>query len=388
MITSDKTGKEKCQIKEFGTFTHELMTLRDWLVENHIPIVAIESTGVYWRPVHNVLEGYVQVVLANARHIKNVPGRKTDISDSKWLAGLLRHGLIRGSFIPPKHVRHWRELTQLRRSYTYSLADYKRRVHKLFEMANIKIDSIVTDLFGVTGRSLIKLLCQNNPDLCFKNIQTCAKGSLKSKTTELYQSVQGFFENHHRFQLKLLMKTIHLLEKQINAISKRLSNLMKPHRKLLQRIDEVHGIDQVAAQSVISYIGITLDEFATEKHLASWAGLCPGNHQSANKRKNAKNAVQNHPLKTLLVEIAWAAIRKKGSYYKDKYYRLKARRGAKRAIVAIAHRILKAVFHIVKYGKSFKDLGENYLTQRNRQLKYYQLKKQAQMLGFKLLPAN
>jgi len=162
LITIDEQGKEQYEIKEFGTFTNDLFVMRKWLTDNNCPIVAMESTGVYWRPVHNVFEGFMEVILVNARHIKNVPGRKTDISDCKWLAGLLRHGLLRGSFIPPKEIRQWRELTRLRRSYTESLADYKRRIHKLFETANIKIDSVVSDLFGVTGRNLISLLCDES----------------------------------------------------------------------------------------------------------------------------------------------------------------------------------------------------------------------------------
>ena len=183
LITIDEQGKEQYEIKEFGTFTNDLFVMRKWLTDNNCPIVAMESTGVYWRPVHNVLEGFMEVILVNARHIKNVPGRKTDISDCKWLAGLLRHGLLRGSFIPPKEIRQWRELTRLRRSYTESLADYKRRIHKLFETANIKIDSVVSDLFGVTGRNLISLLCDES-ELSLSNIKKNAKGTLKSKSND------------------------------------------------------------------------------------------------------------------------------------------------------------------------------------------------------------
>lgn len=186
------------EIREFGTFTADLLEMKEWLIDKECPILAMESTGIYWRPVHNVLEGSMEVILVNARHIKNVPGRKTDIADSKWLAGLLRHGLLKGSFISPKEIRQWRELTRLRRTYTESLADYKRRVHKLFETANIKIDSVVSDLFGVTGRNLISLLCAES-DLSINNIKANAKRGLKTKSVELQGSIQGFFEEHHRF---------------------------------------------------------------------------------------------------------------------------------------------------------------------------------------------
>ncbi len=191
LITLDDNGKEKYEIKEFSTFSKDLLKMKKWLIKNDCPILAMESTGVYWHPIHNIIEGTMEVILVNARHIKNVPGRKTDISDSKWLAGLLRHGLLRGSFIPPENIREWRELTRLRKTYTESFADYKRRVHKLFITANIKIDSVVSDLFGLTGRNLINLLC-NEADMTLKNIETCTKGSLKKKSLELYESLQAF----------------------------------------------------------------------------------------------------------------------------------------------------------------------------------------------------
>jgi transposase len=192
LVTVDEHGKEHFEIKEFGTFTDDLEKMKKWLIDNNCPVIAMESTGVYWRPVHNVLEGLMEVILVNARHIKNVPGRKTDISDCKWLAGLLKHGLLKGSFIPEKQIRQWRELTRLRRKYTESLADYKRRVHKSFETANIKIDSVVSDLFGVTGRNLICLLC-NESELSESTIKANSKRGLKEKSEELYQQYSGFF---------------------------------------------------------------------------------------------------------------------------------------------------------------------------------------------------
>ena len=385
LITVDPLGNEKFEVREFGTFTNELLSLKNWLLENDCPIVAMESTGVYWRPVHNVIEGLMEVVLVNARHIKNVPGRKTDISDSKWLAGLLRHGLVKGSFIPEKKVRQWRELTRLRRTYTESLGDYKRRVHKLFETANIKIDSVISDLFGLTGRNLIQLLCNEESQLTLEAVKQCAKGSLKSKVEELYLSIQGFFEEHHRFQLIGMMGMIVLFEDQLTAISERLTTLMEPHQDILDRLDEIPGIDKVAAQAILSEIGVELDEFISTAALASWAGLCPGNNESAGKRKSGKTSVHKHPFKTILVEVAWAAVKKKGSYYRDKYYRLKSRRGSKKAIIAIAHKISKAIYNIIKFDASYKELGEEYLTLKNKHQKLYSLNKQAEQFGYKLV---
>ena len=385
LITLDKHGQEQYDIQEFGTFTNDLLGMKEWLTNNACPIIAMESTGVYWRPIHNVLEGFMEVILVNARHIKNVPGRKTDIGDSKWLAGLLRHGLLRGSFIPPKEVRQWRELTRLRRTYTESLADYKRRIHKLFETANIKIDSVVSDLFGVTGRNLISLLCDES-ELSLENIRANAKRGLKSKSKELLSSVQGFFEDHHRFQLIGMMEVIVSFEKKITEITARLDTLTAGHQDLLDRLDEIPGIDKKSAQSVVSEIGVTLDEFICMGALASWSGLCPGNNESAGKRKSGRTSVRKHPFKTILIEVAWAAIKKKGSYYRAKYFKLKARRGPKKAIVAIAHRIAKAIYNIIKHGDTFKDLGENYLTAQTKQRSINNIKQRAKQLGYDLVP--
>jgi len=385
LITIDEHGQEQYEIQEFGTFTNDLLEMKEWLTDNDCPIIAMESTGVYWRPVHNVLEGYMEVILVNARHIKNVPGRKTDISDSKWLAGLLRHGLLRGSFIPPKEIRQWRELTRLRRTYTESLADYKRRIHKLFETANIKIDSVVSDLFGVTGRNLISLLC-NERELSLANIEKSAKRGLKAKSEELHRSIQGFFEDHHRFQLIGIMEIIESFEKKITEITERLDNLTSGHQDLLDRLDEIPGIDKKSAQSIVSEIGVTLDDFICMAALASWAGLCPGNNESAGKRKSGRTSVRSHPFKTILIEVAWAAVKKKGSYYRAKYFKLKARRGPKKAIVAIAHRISKAIFNIIKHGDTFKDLGEDYLSAQTRQRTINNLKQKAKQLGYELVP--
>lgn len=387
LITFDEDGQELHEIREFGTFTAELLEMKNWLKENDCPILAMESTGVYWRPVHNVLEGFMEVILVNARHIKNVPGRKTDIADSKWLAGLLRHGLSKGSFIPPKEVRQWRELTRLRRTYTESLADYKRRVHKLFETANIKIDSVVSDLFGVTGRNLISLLCDES-ELTVTNIKANAKRGLKAKTNELHSSIQGFFEEHHRFLLIGLMEMIDTFEDRISQITERMEHLTTDHKDLLTRLDEIPGIDKKSAQSIVSEIGVTLDEFKCMAALASWAGLCPGNNESAGKRKSGRTSVRSHPLKTILIEVAWAAVKKKGSYYRAKYFKLKSRRGAKKAIVAIAHRISKAIFNIIKHDHRFMDLGEEYLGVKTRQRKLNAIKKQAKKLGYSLIPAE
>ena len=386
IIFPDKDGVDQYDIKVFRTFTDDLMRLRGWLLDHECPVVAMESTGIYWRPVHNVLEGALRVVLVNARAIKNVPGRKTDIGDSKWLAGLLRHGLLRGSFIPSKDVREWRDLTRLRKKYVHTVSDYRKRTHKLFESANIKIDSVVSDLFGVTGRNLMNLLVSDRGTLTLEDIRVCVRGKLKGKEEELYRSIQGFLSDHHRFILKCLLETIGQLEAEIKKFDSHIRDLMKTQNELLNRMTKAAGIADVSSCEILAEIGPDLTTFPTGEAMVSWAGLCPGNNESAGKRKSGKSPVRKHHLKTIMIEVAWAAIKKKGSYFKDKYYRLKARRGAKKAIVAIAHRILLGIYHVIKDGVQFRDLGEDYLANRNKSLKLFHLRKQAQSLGYNLIP--
>jgi transposase len=384
-VSTDKDGVDQYEVKEFGTFTDELMRLRKWLLDYECPVVAMESTGIYWRPVHNVLEGYLRVVLVNARDIKNVPGRKTDIGDSKWLAGLLRYGLLKGSFIPDQQVRQWRDLTRLRKKYVQTVGDYKKRTHKLFQSANIKIDSVVSDLFGVTGRNLMQLLVIDREPLAMQDIAGCVRGQLRGKEAELLRSIEGFFTDHHRFILKMLLSTIAMLESQIEALDHQLGCAMEGNEPLLERMKKAPGISDVSACDILAEIGPTVDSFPTDSSLASWSGLCPGNNESAGKRKSGRSPVKKHHLKTIMIEVAWAAIKKKGSYFKDKYYRLKARRGPKKAIVAIAHRILLGIYHVIKDGVDFRDLGEDYLTLRNKSQKIYHLRKQALALGYDLV---
>lgn len=385
LITTNEAGEVTSFIKEFGTFTDDLEKLHNWLLEHECPIVAMESTGIYWRPIHNVLEGDVEVILVNARHIKNVPGRKTDIADSRWLAGLLQHGLLRASFIPVKEVRHWRELSRIRRRNRDTISDYKRRIHKLFESANIKIDSVVSDLFGITGRNLILLLLTGPTEVSLADIEYCAKGTLRAKVSELHRSIQGFFEDHHRFQLISLMHILETLEKENKNIDQRMKKLMQEHNDLLSRMDEIPGINELSAQYILSELGPELDSFSSAASLASWAGLCPGNNESAGKRKSGRSPVRKHHLKTIMIEVAWAAVKKKGSYYRDKYWKLRYRLGPKKAIVAIAHKIIKALYAIIKKGEKYKELGEEYLAKRSKKQKMTKIRKEAKELGFKLV---
>ena len=385
MLITEDDGRVSEDIREFGAFTDDLYLLRQWLFDAGCHVVAMESTGVYWKPVHNVLEDIAQVILVNARHIKHLPGRKTDVSDSRWLAGLLRHGLLRGSFIPDKHVREWRDLSRLRRVFVDSLSDYKRRVHKLFECANIKIDSVASDLFGVTGKNLMNLLISGK-DISFGDVCDCTRGRLKGKEKEFLKSIKGFFTEHHRFQLMSILTLIETVEKQITAVHERLKKLLSDRKDKIDLLMQVPGISDVSVHAVLSEIGDSLEQFESSAAIASWCGLCPGNNESAGKRHSGRSHVKSNHMKTLMTEVAWGAIKKKGSYYREKYYSLRARKGAKKAIIAIAHRILKAIFHILKYGTPYRELGELYLINLNNDAKLRNLRKQADKLGFELIP--
>jgi transposase len=392
LIVQTPTG-EHIEQREFCTVTRHLRALKEWLLDNECPVVAIESTGVYWRPVFNVLEGSIQVILVNARHTKHLPGRKTDISDSKWLAGLLRHGLVRGSFIPAEEMRQWRDWCRQRKMLVDTVSDYKRRVHKLLEMANIKISSVLSDVFGVTGCNLIHLLQSGQPITLF-DVEECLRGSLagkkdrKQKTWELYDAIRGFFGDHHREVLKPLLRIIGVIENEIALIEARLQQLLAPYQDLIKRMVAVPGISYVSAWAIIAEVSPTLEAFRTIEAFSSWCGVAPGNNESAGKRKSGRSPVKGKMIKTVLVEVAWAAIKCKRSYYRDKYFRLKARLGsAKKAIVAIAHRITKALFHIIKYGAEFKDLGKDYLSLQHAQKRYAYLCREAKVIGYKLVPA-
>jgi transposase len=362
LMTIDSMGKETSLLESFGTFTDDLVRLREWLLEHECPIVALESTGVYWRPVHNLLEGYLNVVLVNARHIKNLPGRKTDMSDCQWIATLLRVGFLKASFIPPKTVRHWRELTRYRRSLVEALGDTKRQAHKLLESSNIKIDSVVSDLFGKTGRNLMDLLLKDHAELTLQAVHTCLRGRLKPKATELFRAVQGFFDDHHRWMLRQMLESVDQQEANLAKVESRLRNLLQPHDELIDRITQIPGIGATSAYAILSETGSTLESFPNAGALCSWAGVCPANNESAGKRRSTRSPVRRSHLRTHLVEAAWGAVKTKSSYLRSKYFSLKSRLGPKKAIMAIAHRILKALYYIIKQGDSFRDLGENYLS--------------------------
>jgi transposase len=386
LVITDGDGRSRQILERFKTVTEDLIRLREWLLEHECPIVAMESTGVYWRPVHNILEGYLKVQVVNARHIKIHSGRKTDMSDCQWIASLLRVGLLRGSFIPAKTVRQWRDVARYRKHLVGALGDAKRQVHKLLETSNIKIDSVVSDLFGRTGRNLMNLLTNDQTELTQQSVEECLRGKLQSKGTELFRAVQGFFEDHHRWMLRELLDRVRELEERIKRVHARLTEQLADHEDLLARIDEVPGINTVGGQQILSELGTDLAAFPNAAALSSWAGVCPGNNESGGKRRSGRSPVRAGQVRTYLVEIAWAAVRTKGTYFRAKYFSLRSRLGPKKAVMAIAHKLLKALYHIIKDGVRFNELGEDYLTDLNKESKIRYLHRQAEKLGCKLVP--
>jgi transposase len=300
----------------------------------------------------------------------------------------LRVGLLKGSFIPQKHVRQWRDLTRYRRSKIEDLGDAKRQVHKLFETANIKIDSVASQLFTRTGRNLMELLLKKDRELTLEEVTTCLRGTLQSKGKELYRAIRGFFEDHHRWLLEKMLANVDHLEHLINDIQVRLRSLLEPYEDAIDRLNEIPGIDFISAYSIISETGPTLSTFPNTASLCSWAGVCPGNNESAGKRHSGRSPVRKGTLKTILIEVAWAAVRAKRSYYRAKFFSLRSRLGPKKAIVAIAHRILKAIYHVLKHGAKFQDLGEDYLGNLYKNSKLNYLIRQAGKFGYILKPCS
>jgi transposase len=351
--------KPRREVRSFGTKTRELMQLRDWLRDNNCTHIGMEATGIYWKPVYAVLEDDFEVVVGNAHHIKNVPGRKTDVKDSEWIADLLRHGLIAKSFVPPKPIRELRELTRYRRKLVESRSAERNRLQKLLETANIKLASVASDVFGVSGMAMLKALVRN--DSTPQEMAQLAKKRLRQKLADLELALEGKVEEHHRFVLEIQLRRLEQLDEHIAKLDERIDLKLAPYREHHTRLAGIPGVDRVLAGVIIAELGTDMSVFKSGAHLAAWAGVCPGNNESAGKRKRSEARKGNVHLMTALVEAAHGASRTKGSYLKDKFFRLKARRGYQRAAVAIAHKILRAAYMMLSTGTDYRDLGDAYL---------------------------
>jgi len=333
------------EVRTFATTTSGLLALSDWLSAEGVTHVVMESTGVYWQPVWHVLEGTFELTLANARHVRNVPGRKTDVNDSMWLADLLAHGLVQGSFVPPAPIQEARDLTRTRTQLTREIAKHTQRIQKTLEKANIKLETVLTHVLGVTGRAIIRAIIegQTDPDA----LLALRRGKIKATVDEMREALLGRPTESHRLLLRIHLHQIEELEKSIDLIEHRLEEVLRPFRREFELLLTIPGVSTTIASIILAEIGADMSRFPSSAHLVSWAGLCPGNDESAGKKRSTRLRKGDTWLKTALVQGAWAATRKKNSTLRAQYYRLKPRRGGKKAAVALAASMLTSAFHML-----------------------------------------
>jgi transposase len=372
--------KPRKTIKTFSTMTRDLLACKDWLDSEHCTTVAMESSGVYWKPVFNILEDSIEVILANARHIKNVPGRKTDVKDCEWIAQLLRHGLIKGSFIPPRPIRELRDLTRYRRKLIQAKASELNRIHKVLEDANIKLSSVVSDLQGLSAQDMIEHLMRE--DMSPKDMAALARGRLRKKITELEKALEGSLREHHRLILRVSIQMIASYDTAIAQLDNEIDQRIEPYREQSERLQSIPGVKKTTAESLLAEIGVDMSRFPSHAHLSSWAGLSPGNNESAGKRKSGRSTPGNRWLKGTLTEAAWAASRSKGTYLTARYHRLASRRGRKRACLAVGHTILIMAYHIIKEHCTYRELGADYFDRLNELRIVRRLTSRIQALGY------
>lgn len=378
----DSMGKIQKEIQTFGTMMVDLLVLYDWLKAKGVTHIAMESTGVFWKPIYNLLEEDFQVLLVNAEHIKRVPGRKTDVADCEWIADLLAHGLLKGSFIPPQPIRELRDLTRYRKSLIDERVREINRLHKLLQAANIKLSSVASDVMGMSGRRMLEALLEGKTDP--EVLADLAKGKLRKKLPELKKALHGRFNTHHRFLLEHILSHLDFLDGAIEKISEEVAERTAPFDELIQFMDTIPGVDRKAAEGTIGEIGLDMERFPTHRHLASWTGLCPGNHESAGKRKKGKTRKGDLWLRRYAIEMALAASRTKGSYLNALYHRLVRRKGHKKAIVAVAHSILVIIYHVLKHRVPYRELGADYFDKLNVTYIQRHHVRRLESLGFKV----
>jgi transposase len=368
--------------RTFGTMTADLLELSDWLMEQGVAQVAMESTGEYWKPVFNILENNFEVILVNAQHLSKVPGRKTDQSDAEWIAELLQHGLLKASFIPPVGQRELRELTRFRATFVRERATLVNRVQKVLESANIKLASVASDVLGVSGRAMLEALIegQTSPE----QMAELAKGQLRNKRQELVMALEGRVKPHHRFLLTELLCQIDSLEETIARFDQEIADYCRPFEEAVVLLDTIPGVARATAEAIVAEIGTDMNRFPTADHLASWAGVAPGNHESAGKRHSGKTRKGNKPLGAALNQAAHAASRTKNTYLSAQYHRLAARRGKKKAIVALMHSILVMSYRMIQRKEPYQELGGNYFDQRKPEATARRLVNRLERLGFKV----
>src|SRR5262245_30885607 len=372
-------GTRAEEICTFGTTTHALLRLADWLAAAGCTHVAMESTGVYWRPVYHLLEGRFEALLVNAQHIKAVPGRKTDVKDCQWIAELLAHGLLKASFVPPP-IRELRDLTRQRSQLVGERTAVANRIHKVLEDANVKLASVASDVLGASGRAMLEALIAGVSDPA--QLADLARKRLRAKIPQLRLALAGRVTDHHRFLLRMPLDH---LDGLVGRLTARVEEVLAPFAEAAARLQTIPGVSQRVADVVVAELGTRMEQFPSAAHLASWAGLCPGNHESAGKRKTGRTTKGDRWLRTILVQAAWAASRTKGTYFQAQYQHLARRRGRKRALVAVAHTLLVVIYHLLKDGTTYVELGPDHLGRQDPERLTQRLIKRLERLGHKVI---
>jgi transposase len=374
-----KTEGVEHTVRTFGTTTKELLALSDWLTEHEVTHVAMEATGVYWKPVWHVLEASFSLLLANAAHVRNVPGRKTDVNDATWLSDLLAHGLIRASFVPDGATQEMRTLLRTRKQFVRERAQHVLRIQKVLEDANVKLSSVVSNVVGTSGRAMIDALIAGESDPA--KLAALAHPRLRAAPAALREALRGRVLPTHRFLLKLHLQQIDTIVEAIAQIDSEVGSQLEPFRTAVEQLKTIPGVSDVAAQVIVSEIGMDMSRFASAGHLVSWAGLCPRNDESAGKRRSTRMRAGAPWLKVTLTQCAWAAARTKDSYFHSQFHRLRARRGPKKAVGAVAASILTSVFHMLRDGTEFRDLGSQHFNHLSKETQVRRLLKRLSDLG-------
>lgn len=362
--------------------THDLLALGDWLRDQGVTHVAMEATGVYWKPLFNLLEERFTLVLANAQHIKQVPGRKTDVRDCEWIADLLRHGLLRASYVPDRPQRELRELTRYRTTLVRERAREVNRIQKTLEGANVKLGDVASDVLGTSGRAMLEAMVNGTTDATA--LADLARGRLRDKRDRLEQALSGCMGDHQRFLLAEQLRHLDSLDQRIDRVSAEIAERVRPFEALIERLDAIPGVGRRVAEVLVAEVGTDMTRFPSAAHLASWAGLCPGNNESAGKRKSGRIRRGNPWVRMALVEAAHAAVRTKDTYLGAQFRRLAARRGAKKASIAVAHSILVIAYHLLQNDCPYTDLGSNYFDEHDRQQVARRLVQRLEGLGYRV----
>ena len=373
-------GEVQRHIRTFSTMTAGLLALSDWLESLAVTVIAMESTGMYWRPVFNLLEEGRSVILVNAQHMKAIPGRKTDMKDSEWLADLLRHGLLKASFIPPAPVRELRDLTRYRKTLVQERAQEVNRLHKVLETANVKLTAVATDVLGKSGRAMLEALVKGATDP--EILAELARGRLRQKLPQLQEALDGRVEPHHRLLLKHILAHIAFLEETLEQLQRDIEERLHPFEEAMTLLMSIPGIQALAAATIVGEIGDDMTRFPSAKHLVSWAGVCPGNKQSGGKRRSSKTSRGNATLRAMLAEVVWVLSHMKENYLSAQYHRLARRLGKKKAVMAVSHSLLVIIYQILSSKQPYSDLGADYFEQRDSARLTQRSVRQLEALGY------